>query len=383
MGKKISIFLFSILLLSFFTITASAKVGLELRGGLAMMNPEQYNVTSLYPEGSLNRYHGFTDAIANLYGDAAFNSAQGYNSITNTVDGSLLSQMFDGTAILSIFIGDSFAIKLRGDALNSENDDIVTIDGEEVIYSHTALMMAYAGAGLSYYLNFSPNFSFYLSADGGMFLNLQSFYEIGSFSDASPTLNTLNIAQGSYSYDFKESFFGGHGEAGIQLLFNEGLGISLFGGYRYGIMPLVWPNGGAVNLTDANGNKAFTADKPNVLMSTEIDISGVYLGGGLNFYFGAEKLGGSDAAKVAPAGGVSKYEQYGNAFFKKKDYKSALAYYNGAYKLAPNARLLKQMGFCYYYMKNKAKALEYLQKYLQANPNDEAIKKWVAPLLMQ
>jgi hypothetical protein len=386
MGKKRAIFLFSIILISVFSVTAFAKVGLELRGGLALINPEEYNNGLLYANPLFND-HGFSNAFFRLYNG---NNPAWTNLTLDTAAadfmGSSISQMLNGSALVSVFLGDSFAIKLRGEGIYCDYDDIITIDGVDALYSHTILVTAYFGAGLAYYFNLSPNLAFFLSADGGMFMNMDSFYEVGSFADAGTVLAGLDLPQGAYSVDFNESFFGGHGEAGVQLLLSESVGVSLFGGYRYGVMPVTFPNAGAVTLVDSAGNSTFT--KAGVFTATAIDISGVYFGGGLVFYFGADQLAASGAPATAAAStgaapAKSKYEQYGDIFFKKKDYKSALAYYNGAYKLAPNAGLMKKMGFCYYYMKNNAKALEYLQKYLQANPNDEAIKKWVAPLLKQ
>jgi hypothetical protein len=376
MGKKLYIYLFSILLLLVFSLSAMAKIGIELRGGLALINPDEYNAGVHYTSDAFNN-HGFINAFNRIY------SGNGplFNDLPQGVTGTSLSQMFDGGANLNIFLGDSFAIKLRGDALYNEYDDIVTIDGIDCLYSHTILMLAYAGAGVSYYFNLSPNLSFFLSADGGMFLNLNSFYEVGSFSDASDKLNLLNIPQGAYSVDFKDSFFGGHGEAGVQVLLSEGFGISLFGGYRYGVMPIAFPNNGDVALVNSTGPTQLT--KTAVFNATTIDISGIYFGAGINLYFGADKLpasGGSGAAAAAAAGGTTKYEQYGNYYFKQKNYKYALSYYNGAYKLSPNPKLLKQMGYCYYYMKDMNKALEYLQKYLATNPDDPAIINWVKTL---
>jgi tetratricopeptide (TPR) repeat protein len=376
MGKKTLLTLCSILLISVFTVTTSAKVGLELRGGLALISPDEYNNGLLYTNVTKNGY-GFTDALKHIYSGNTLTAG----NLPSDTTGSSLAQMFDGTALISIFLGDSFAIKLRGDILYSDYDDIVSVDSIDCLYSHTVLTTAFFGAGLAYYLNLSPNLAFFLSADGGMFMNMGSYYE------AAAKLNDLGLPQGAYSVDFNESFFGGHGEAGVQLLFSESVGVSLYGGYRYGKMPVTFPNNGAVTLVDSKGTTIFS--KAGVFTSTELDISGAYFGGGLVFYFGADKLAaaGSTAAAAtavpAETGKISKYEQYGNYYFKQKNYKYALQYYTGAYKLAPAPKLLKQIGFCHYYLKDKAKALEYLQKYLQANPNDEAIKKWVAPLLAQ
>ena len=380
MGKKLSVFLYSILLLSVFSLSASAKIGLELRGGMELINPADYNNGLLYSNTAFNGF-GFTNAFKNIYtGNGPL-----FNDLPSDVAGSSLSQMFDGGVNISIFLGDSLAIKLRGDGLYSEYDDIVTIDKVDCLYSHTILMTAFAGAGLAYYFNLSPNLAFYLSADGGMFINLNSYYETGSFQDASSVLNTYKLPQGAYSVDFKDSFFGGHGEGGVQLLLSEGFGISLFGGYRYGVMPVLFPNGGAVTLVDSSGNTQFTTSTrsagASVFNAKTIDISGVYFGAGIVLYMGAEKSASTGAkTAVATAGATSKYEQYGNYYFKQKNYKYALSYYNGAYKLSPSPKLLKQIGYCYYYMKDMNKALEYLQKYLATNPNDPAIINWVKTL---
>ena len=66
MGKKISVFLFSIIIISVFTLSASAKIGFDLHGGLAMINPTEFNNGLLYSDASFNN-HGFANAFTNIF----------------------------------------------------------------------------------------------------------------------------------------------------------------------------------------------------------------------------------------------------------------------------------------------------------------------------
>jgi tetratricopeptide (TPR) repeat protein len=227
-------------------------------------------------------------------------------------------------------------------------------------------------------MNLSPNFAFFLSGDGGMYLPINSFYEVGSLQDASAKMNAVNLPQGSFVNDFTESFFGGHAEAGAQIMLSEGFGLSLYGGYRIATMPITFKDNGTVTLKDANNVVRLT--KTGVFNATSLDMSGPYFGASMVVYLGAEKAASAGAAAKPAAGGTNKYEQYGNYYFKQKNYKYALQYFNAAYKLTPTAAILKKIGFCYYYMKDKVKALQTLEKYLSENPNDTQIINWIKSL---
>lgn len=365
MPKKINILLITCLLVFSFAASASAKFGIELRGGLALIDPTAYNTD-------------FSSALVDVY----TGNAPAYNPIPSDIKGSSLSQAMNGTMNLSLFFGDSFAIKLRGDCLYSDYADIISYEGVDVLYSQTVLTTAYFGGGLAYYFNLSPNLALYLSGDGGMYMNISSFYQIGSEagSEAGAKLAAADYPLGTYVYDILESSFGGHAEAGFQVLFNEAVGMALFGGYRIGSIPIAFPDGGRISLKTSTGTTSVI--KEGVFTATEIDISGPYFGLGFVFYLGADKLPGQEGA--APAAGeaakISQYEKYGDQFFRKKNYKDALAYYKGAMKQSANNGLYKKMGMCYYYMQDMQNAYDNIKKYMDTNPNDPAMVKWIEAL---
>ncbi len=370
MLKKISVVILALILCS----SAFAKIGIELRGGMSLINPKDYN-------------DDFTNAFQRIYSDPS----DTYSNLPSDVMGTKLSQMLNGGLNIKYFLDNSIAIGLRGDYLNCDYDDIITVDGVDTLYSHIVLSTAYAGLGVSYYMNLSPSFAFYASADGGAFIHIDSFYETGSFADAASTAAAAGLPQGAYVNDFMDMFFGGNAELGMQVLVSESLGFSAYGGYRIASMPLTYKKvqdvEGAVNLRDANDLYAFPSPKTDVFVAKTLDISGPYFGIGLVLYFGAEPLP-AEASAAAPAkpaasadaGAKSKYEQYGDAYFKQKNYKYALQYYSGALKQAPNAGLYKKIGLCYYYMKNNAKALQYMKTYAEKNPSDPQIQQWLKAL---
>lgn len=374
MGKRSLVFLACLLFIISFTIPASAKINIELNAGLAMPNPTAFNTD-------------FSNALANTYGNSFMLQSLGYNTLPSDVKGSNITQLFDGGANIKIFLGDSLALLLRGDYLGTDYEDDVSIDGVDCLYSHVTINGAFLGAGLAYYMNLNPKFSFFISGDGGMFIQFNSFYEIGANADpaAQAELASVNLpcAQNqsasllipgldiSNNVNFTDSGFGGHVELGLQFMLSDFFGISLHGGYQILSIPITYPGDLSnikdvpFNFIDSSGNKVFKA--------TSIDLSGPYFGGGIVLSFGNE----SGATAAAAGGGTSKYEQYGDYYYKQKNYAYAVRYYAGALKTAPNAGLYKKIGFTYYYLKDTAKAMYYLKEYVKQNPNDEQIRKWL------
>jgi len=150
----------------------------------------------------------------------------------------------------------------------------------------------------------------------------------------------------------------------------ENAGISLFGGYRIANYTLTYPETGLF-AQEVAGEK--------IMKAQSIDFSGPYFGGGLVFYIGGEaKPAVSTAAKTT--GEISKYEKYGDYYFKQKNYDYAAKYYSAALKTSPNPGLYKKLGLCSYYMKDKVKTIEYMKKYIELNPDDAQIKAWMEKL---
>jgi tetratricopeptide (TPR) repeat protein len=366
MGKRSLVFLLCLLFAASFAVPASAKIGFELRAGGLMISPTDFN-------------KDFSNALNYAY----FNATTGKPDLATSSLDQNLAHMFDGGVNIKVFLGDSLALVLRGDILQTEYDNTVGIFNTNLnqsincLYNDVAITSGYFGAGLAYYMNLSPNFSFFLSGDGGMLMQFDSFMEVGSSNDVPNATDTLALyglptnIQGLASFD--SSGFGGHIELGLQLLLNDAIGISLHGGYQILSIPITYPTDSKdlqtapFNMTDpVTGDKLFKA--------TSINLSGPYFGGGIVLYFGG---GSTGAAAASAAGGVSKYEQYGDYYYKQKNYAYAVRYYAGALKTAPNAGLYKKIGFSYYYLKDTAKAMYYLKEYVKQNPNDDSIRKWL------
>jgi hypothetical protein len=357
MNKRLSVIMLCVFFTFIFAAAASAKVSIELGGNLfEFINPVDFN-------------KDFSNAFKNVY--SGNNSLYMGNKIPGDVDGSHISQTYSGTAAIRVFLGDAIAIKLVGGYSGAQYNDTVSIDSVDCLYSDTILMNAYAGLGLDFYLNIGPSLSLFLGGDGGMFIPMGGYYEFGVVDQAAKTKLTsvgLPYAGVSNSFDFTNSFYGGNIEAGLQCMITDFLGISVHGGYRIAKIPFTYPNQSPFNITDN------TAAKNKIFKATTIDMSGPFIGGGLVICFGG---GGAAPAAAAAGGAVSKYEQYGDYYYKQKNYSYAQRYYAGALKQSPNAGLYKKIGLCYYFQKNVPKAVENLQKYLEMNPSDEAFKKWV------
>lgn len=353
MLKRLFVVIISLLFASAsFAEGVNAKFGIELRGGYSMINPSVLN-TNLENVFLL----GFPAELASSSAD---------------VTGSKLDAMSLGSGSLQFFINPNFALSLKTDFLYTENSDIIAVNDVEIIDSHVALNVGYIGIGGRYYIGIegAKGFTPYIGADAGMFLHYGSFWETWVEPNAPDGVNNyFNVTDyNQYSLiDFTETFFGANIELGMQYMFNDTVGISAGAGYRIASFPV---------------KVSGTAD-PGIFQNagfdiTEVNLSGLYLSAGMNFNFGgdASKASGGTAAKGTGAG--AKYEAYGDYYFKAKNYKGALKYYGGAVKLDKgNSGLYKKIGLCYYYMKDMAKAKQYLGYYLKMNPNDTQIKKWL------
>lgn len=320
----------------------NGKFGIELRGGATLLNPSafdedyKYIATTMYPN---------TDPGASTF-------------IGLAPTGSLLLEYL-ATPNVGIFFKTDFMFTQDEVSYTDLND-------EEVFYNHAAFSIGYFGLGGKYYIPASEKFFISLGADAGMFMNYQSFWEINFYHDTP--------LEQYYSVDFNNMFFGANIEAGAKFMVSDMVGLGANVGYRIASMPITYPDEPPFNATDADGEKIFKA--------TAIDLSGVYFGAGLSFYFGGTEGAASTTAatgtkSTAVTGASSKYEKWGDYYYKRKNYKGALKYYGGAVKQAPNAGLYKKIGMCYYYMGDKARAAQYLKYYIRQNPSDTQIQNWL------
>jgi len=374
MKKRLAIIALCLL----FAVSAFAKAGIEIRGGAALLSPETFNTA-------------FHSSMQSVFPRVALVAAS-YPDQFDTATMAKIEAGLNIDASLKFFASDAFAIVLRSQFTTSEAENLFQINDVDAFKAHAAFETVYAGAGFRFYVPDTGAFKFYLGADGGAFFNINSFWEIWANRDneyvidldpvggSNPGTDLAYglVSSGTYfnqvelqQLNFTDMFFGGNIEAGIDLALADSFSIVLAGGYRIGNLAISTDTTGS--FVDADGNTVTSLDV------TEANLSGPYFLGGISINFGdeakAKQAGGGGGA--AASGTISKYEKYGNYYYKKRNYSYALRYFLGALKLAPNAQLYKKIGFCYYYLKQKQKAMYYLDKYLEMNPNDMKIKKWL------
>lgn len=93
----------------------------------------------------------------------------------------------------------------------------------------------------------------------------------------------------------------------------------------------------------------------------------------------ASSSGGTTPAVAAPPAGNSL--AMGNQALANKDYNSALQYYQAAINADPNSSAAYQgEGTCYYYMGQKAQALQAYERALQLNPGNTQLQSFINSL---
>lgn len=334
----------------------NAKFGIGLKGAYSIINPEEFN-------------DDFSNVIYYGYKSGATDPSK-----LKTLIGSKISALGQGSRDIKYFLFDNFAMYLRSDYLITEYDDILTIDNKDVLESHFLLNTLYFGLGARYYISFEGIKLYpYISVDGGAFIHIQSYWEVSAKNNSAFYVTTTGTNQTSYQIaNFTDPGFGGNAEIGVEFLFTDTIGIGIGAGYRYANLPLSYPATAIFKNKDSKGNLIFNA--------SSLDLSGIYLGGGFGLYFGGQEKKEEKTKSKIQTGTPSQYEKYGDYYFSKKDYQSALRYYIASEKQNPSDQIYKKIGFCYYYLKNKPKAIEYLDKYLELNPSDIKTKNWVDKL---
>jgi hypothetical protein len=367
----------------------SGKFGIDLRGGASMFSP--------------------ADFIADYEKTA---QAFGYSE-DNNIAWDAGGIMPGGGALIKYFATPNVGIYLRSDFSTISNEFAITgpagtdWENEELIVSTAAFATGYFGIGVKYYLGFdaAPGLFLSIGADGGAFIHYQSFWEV--WTDPNSTYWTDPAGYASTGYDryvgktpaetdldnynaysvtdFQELFVGGNVELGLDYLMNEKIGINVHVGYKIAPMTLAYPDTG-IWFEDNNLTDVSDANSDPIFVATTVDFSGLYFGAGLVINFGGDdkKSSASQGSKIDSTGsygGASKYEKYGDYYYKMKKYSAALKYYGAARKQTPKrAELYKKMGFCYYYTKNNAYAKKYLTYYLKLNPSDTKIRNWVGKI---
>lgn len=351
MFKKLSLLM--VIFIFILSFNLNAKIGIELRAGTELFSPTEFNTD-------------FTNVFIN---SPSYSALPDDKAKLDDINGMLL----DGDLLIKYFLNDSISINLKTSFLANETDNIITIDDIDCLYSHAAFIVGYFGLGASYNYEITKNFIIGLSVSGGLFANFSSFWEIGAFDDpgAISKLTSLGIPLSQSTFDITDIFFGGDIEINLQYLFVENAGISLFGGYRIANYALTYPVTG-VFAEEIAGEK--------IMKAQSIDFSGPYFGAGFVFYIGAESKPAAAAVSAAKTGEISKYEKYGDYYYKQGKYDYAAKYYSAALKTSSNPGLYKKLGLCSYYLKDKAKTIEYMKKYIELNPDDAQIKTWMEKL---
>ncbi len=336
----------------------NGKFGIELRGGATLLNPSAFD----------------EDYKNIVLTDTDFGT---FNGFPNTDPGAsgFIGMAPTGSLLLEYLATPNVGIFFRTDFLTTEDDVTFTdLNDEELFYNHAAFNIGYFGLGGRYYIPASEKFFISIGADAGMFMNYQSFWEVNYLHNE----ETPSAEERYAVVDFTNMFFGANIEAGAKFMVSDIVGLGANVGYRIASMPIAYPEGDTLDYpfdnVDGSGEKIFKA--------TAIDLSGVYFGAGLSFYFGgtegaASTTSATGTKSTAVTGASSKYEKWGDYYYKQKNYKGALKYYGGAVKQAPNAGLYKKIGMCYYYMGDKARAAQYLKYYIRQNPSDTQIQNWL------
>jgi tetratricopeptide (TPR) repeat protein len=353
--KKALIALLFVLCHSISGAAINPKFGLELKGGYGLISPADFNAD-------------YTGVFKNGF------------SIPDTIVGTELSDSFYGSLHLDWFLSGNFALFFRSDYIYLENSDKLVPDGTEteVIDSHVTVSAAYFGLGGKAFATLSDYFVPYVSVDAGLFAHFGTFWEVWAdpANTAGVTVDSLN----QYSIvDITDPFFGAHAELGFNILFGS-WGFNAGGGYRYAPAVLTYPELGIFAQTEPDGTKTFKA--------STLDLSGIYFGGGLTFFFGMEpqaaasKPGAQKQAEETKSPGdllAEKYEKYGDTFYDKGNYDYASRYYMGAVKASTNVDPLiyKKIGFTYLKLKNKKKALYYIELYVKYTPSDTKMAEWL------
>lgn len=188
---------------------------------------------------------------------------------------------------------------------------------------------------------------------------------------------------GTISCDPNGVFFGGSFEVGGDYWFTEYIGMVLKGGYRY-------LKGNAAGTYSGTGTYA---DMHTDTFDETLDYSGPYALLGVAFSFetaGAQTVNVVKEDNVKSPGGVPQLPggqsrklsfvelvKYGNNAYKSKNYTTAITHFEEAVKAAPSADIYRKLGMSYYYMKNKEKAVLAFEQYLNLNPSDTAMQKWL------
>ncbi|HDT14615.1 MAG TPA: tetratricopeptide repeat protein, partial [Firmicutes bacterium] len=342
MGKRVLIIVLSLAL----CVSAFAKVSIDLRGFGILLNPSDFTADISKTAWAF----GYEDAdLASEFGGFTGGGGAGFK----------------------FFVSDNISIDILADFFFTEEEITVTNEstGATMFISNAALSTAYLGAGATYHINLegSSTITPYISANAGALIMAQGFWEV--WTDPTnltmlfnPRYNVLETDPdyNAYSdYDFAMGF-GGQIETGVNIMFSDSAGMSLFGGYRIASVAIDYPDTGIWtenNNIDSNGEPIFTA--------STLDLSGPFFGAGLLFTIGGEAAAKQPAAtRPAVDTGASQYEQYGDYYFKAKNYDAALKYYAAARKQTPQrADVYKKIGMCYFYLKQNANAVRYLQYY--------------------
>jgi len=215
--------------------------------------------------------------IRGFYGTANFSEFDEY--YTDVFSYGFNLQEYKGTAIKNLpgidiiggwFVLTDIIIYLRISYYYFENIDIIenSVNKESIIKSTAIFSFLYGAPGIRFYFDLPwDNFMPFLGIDAGIFKHKGSKWDI----TANPSYPFVSTEYSVQSTEIEGFFSGGNFEIGIDWRIFDCAGISLFGGFRYAIFKLIFPDNGLF----ANAHYD----------DTDVDISGFYGGCGIDFYF--------------------------------------------------------------------------------------------------
>lgn len=225
-----------------------AKTALEITGAAGFIDPKDFN--------------------------AEF--AEGYNSIASpsiplNAKGEFKSKLYDASVYGKLFMSDDFAVKLGFSYLNPEITTVLKASPSKTLRSTVSVPAGYLGLGADYYFGIFPAFSIIAGADAGAMMQLAVNYKIDK-------LDGTGYSGSGFSFG-SSAGIAGQVKLGAEYVIADVLGINIFGGYRYALLPVKYPDKEPFSFKDTSGRLIFENDK--------LDLSGPVAGAGITLYSGA------------------------------------------------------------------------------------------------
>lgn len=288
-------------------------------------------------------------------------------SFTINEPGSSLKEMAGIETLACFMIVQDTVLYLRLGLDLIQNTDVLwdSYNDIDVVESEVIFNILYAGAGARQRIPvLFPGFSLFIAADAGACFTMNSSWNI----KADPSVYIVNPAYALQEADFSgKVFLGVDMEAGIEWQFMDALGLSAFMGYRMAKFSITFPKTGLF------------AD-PHYDQPVEVDISGLYFGGGVKFYFNAQKYPIPLTVAAEAVTDWTEKVKTGDVFYTMKDYTNAVINYSAALKAGSPFDVYKKIAYSYFRMGDKKKAAYYTGIYLRHFPDDEPVRAWLGTI---